>query len=94
MDESVVGFDFPCSGDGRIPHHPNVFRLHALSCVLMLCDVIRCIVCMYVCCFAAQLELANCYTNLNQFEKAELLLLNTLILDEQKADKRHISQSK
>ena len=50
---------------------------------------------MYVCCFfAAQLQLAQCYTNLNQFEKAERLLLETLILDQQKADKRDISQSK
>ena len=27
-DVRSVGFDLPCSGDGRIPHHHHVVRLH------------------------------------------------------------------
>ena len=27
-DVRSVGFDLPCSGDGRIPHHYDVVRLH------------------------------------------------------------------
>ena len=27
-DVRSVGFDLPCSGDGRIPHHHDVIRLH------------------------------------------------------------------
>ena len=27
-DVRSVGFDLPCSGDGRIPHHYDVIRLH------------------------------------------------------------------
>ena len=27
-DVWTIGFDLPCSGDGGIPHHSNVIRLH------------------------------------------------------------------
>ena len=42
-DVWTIGFDLPCSGDGGIPHHSNIIRLHKPIRV-MLVPLVLCVV--------------------------------------------------